>query len=81
MEVWAWKSMIGLPKTTPTAAVIFSTGALFASIRIEMKHDLPPQSTFKRGRALDKNHCTTLKNIMLDGLVKSMKYLWRPLFY
>ena len=29
--------MIGLPKTTPTAAVMFSTGALFASIGIEMK--------------------------------------------
>ena len=37
MEVWAWKSMIGLPMTTPTAAVMFATGALFASIRIEMK--------------------------------------------
>ena len=37
MELWAWKSMIGLPKTTPTAAVMFATGALFPSIRIEMK--------------------------------------------
>ena len=29
--------MIGLPKTTPTAAIMFSVGALFALIRIEMK--------------------------------------------
>ena len=37
MEVWAWKSMISLPKTTPTLAVMFCTRALFASIQIEMK--------------------------------------------
>ena len=36
-EIYAWKQMIGLPKTTPTAAIMFSVGALFASIRIEMK--------------------------------------------
>ena len=37
MEIWAWKSMLGLPKTTPNAAIIFCTGALYASIRIETK--------------------------------------------
>ena len=37
IEIWAWKSMLGLPKTTPTPAVIFCTGALYASIRVEMK--------------------------------------------
>ena len=37
MELWAWKSMIGLPKTTPTAAVIFCCGALYPSIRIKTK--------------------------------------------
>ena len=37
MELWAWKSMLGLPKTTPTAAVMFVTGALYASIRVQIK--------------------------------------------
>ena len=36
-EVWAWKSMIGLPKTTPTAAVMFCCGAMYPSIRIKLK--------------------------------------------
>ena len=29
--------MLGLPKTTPTAAVMFASGALFASIRVRIK--------------------------------------------
>ena len=37
MELWAWKSMLGLPKTTPTAAVMFASGALYASIRVQIK--------------------------------------------
>ena len=37
MEVWAWKSMLGLPKTTPTAAIMYVTGALYASIRVQTK--------------------------------------------
>ena len=37
MEIWAWKSMLGLPKTTPTPAIIYSTGSIYASIRVEMK--------------------------------------------
>ena len=37
IEIWAWKSMIGLPKTTPTAAVMLCTGALYASIRVQTK--------------------------------------------
>ena len=37
IELWAWKSMLGLPKTTPTAAVMFATGALYASIRVMVK--------------------------------------------
>ena len=37
MEIWAWKSMLGLPKTTPTAAIMFVTGALYASIRVQIK--------------------------------------------
>ena len=37
IELWAWKSMLGLPKTTPTPAVMFVTGALYASIRVVTK--------------------------------------------
>ena len=37
MKIWAWKSMLGLPKTTPTAAVMFATGGLYASIRVQIK--------------------------------------------
>ena len=37
MELWAWKRMLNLPITTPTPAVVFSTGALYASIRIDIK--------------------------------------------
>ena len=29
--------MLGLPKTTPTAAIIYSAGTMYASIRVEMK--------------------------------------------
>ena len=37
MEIYAWKRMIGLPKTTPTPAIIHTTGSLFASIRVDLK--------------------------------------------
>ena len=37
IEIYALKKMIGLPRTTPTAGVIFATGAMCASIHIEMK--------------------------------------------
>ena len=36
LELWSWKKMIGLPKTTPNAAVMYVTGALYPSIRIQM---------------------------------------------
>ena len=37
IEIWAWKNMLGLPKTTPTAAIVFATGSLYASIRVQVK--------------------------------------------
>ena len=37
MEVYALKKMIGLPPTTPTPGLMFATGTMFPSIRIEMK--------------------------------------------
>ena len=36
-ELYAWKRMIGLPPTTPTAGIVFTVGAFFASIRVEQK--------------------------------------------
>ena len=35
--LWAWKQMLGLPTTTPTPAIVFVTGSLYASIQIELK--------------------------------------------
>ena len=37
MELWALKKMLGLPPTTPTAAVRFMSGTLFTDIRIQKK--------------------------------------------
>ena len=37
VEIWAWKHMLGLPPTTPNPAVVFATGSLYASIRVEQK--------------------------------------------
>ena len=36
-EIQAYKKMIGLPKTTPTAGIMATLGTLFASVRIETK--------------------------------------------
>ena len=49
-EIWAWKSMIGLPKTTPTAAVMFSCGALYPSIRIKAKQLLYLHKVLQKDR-------------------------------
>ena len=37
IELYAWKKMIGLPQTTPTAGIIYTTGSFFASIRVEIR--------------------------------------------
>ena len=37
MELWALKHMFGLPTTTPTPAIIFATGTVYASLRVDMK--------------------------------------------
>jgi len=50
-EVWAWKTMLGVPKTTPTVAIIFVTGALYASIRVEMRQLLYLQKVLKKGNS------------------------------
>ena len=37
MELWALKQMFGLPITTPTPAIIFATGTMYASVRVDIK--------------------------------------------
>ena len=37
MELWALKTMFGLPPTTPTPAIIYATGTLYAEIRIKKR--------------------------------------------
>ena len=53
-EMYAWKKMLGLPKTTPTAGVVVTVGLLFASIRVEKKQLLNLQKVLKR----DSQHWT-----------------------
>ena len=36
-EIYAWKRMIGLPQTTPTAGIVLTMGSMFATIQIEIK--------------------------------------------
>ena len=48
-ELWAWKSMIGLPITTPTAAVMFCCGAIYPSIRIYVKQLLYLHKILQKG--------------------------------
>ena len=40
--------MLGLPKTTPTAAVMYVTGSLFASIRVQTKQLVYLQKVLKK---------------------------------
>ena len=40
--------MLGLPKTTPTAAVMYVTGLLFASIRVQTKQLVYLQKVLKK---------------------------------
>ena len=40
MEIWALKKLLGLPKTTPTAGVIYESGTLFTSIRVDQRQIL-----------------------------------------
>ena len=53
-ELFAWKKMLGLPKTTPTAGVVVTVGSLFASIRVGKKQILYLQKILKR----DLHHWT-----------------------
>ena len=53
-EIYAIKKVLGLPKTTPTAGIVFSTGILFTSVRIEMKQLIFLQKILKK----EENHWT-----------------------
>ena len=37
IAIWAWKQMLGLPTTTPSPAIVYATGSIYASIQVEMK--------------------------------------------
>ena len=56
IEIYAWKQMLGLPITTPNAAIIHTTGSLYTSIRIQMKQLIFLQKVLKR----DEGHWTKI---------------------
>ena len=56
VELYAWKNMIGLPPTTPTAGLILTVGSLFASIRVECKQLIYLQKIHKK----DEEHWAKL---------------------
>ena len=37
IAIWAWKHMLGLPMTTPSPAIVFATGSVYASIQVDTK--------------------------------------------
>ena len=48
IEVHAWKKLIGLPNTTPTAGIMHTMGSLFPSIRVEQKQLIFLQKVLQR---------------------------------
>ena len=50
-EVYAMKKVLGLPKTTPTAGIVPSTGMMSASVRIEMKQLIYLQKILKKAES------------------------------
>ena len=48
IEVQAWKKLIGLPNTTPTAGIIHTMGSLFPSVRVEQKQLIFLQKVLQR---------------------------------
>ena len=47
--LWAWKQMLGLPTTTPTPAIVFVTGSLYATVQIELKQLLYLHRLLQKG--------------------------------
>ena len=48
IELHAWKKLLGLPKTTPTAGIMHTMGNLFPSIRVEQKQLIYLQKVLHR---------------------------------
>ena len=48
MELWALKRLLGTPKTTPTAGIMYITGSLFTSLRIDLRQLLYLQKILKK---------------------------------
>ena len=36
-DIYAWKKMIGLPQTSPTAGIILTMGSMFATVQVGIK--------------------------------------------
>ena len=63
MEIYAFKKMIGLPQTTPSAVIIMTLGTLFTSIRIDVKQLLYLHKILRK----DETHWTrTTLEILKD---------------
>ena len=47
-EIYAWKKMIGLPQTTPTAGIVFTMGSMFATNQVGMKQLIYPHKVLHK---------------------------------
>ena len=72
IAIWAWKHMLGLPTTTPSPAVVFATGSLYASIQVDIKQLLYLQKLMQKEeghwakemlKILDRRQATWTKRI------------------
>ena len=73
IELWALKRMFGLPPTTPTAGVRYTTGTYFTEVRIQIKQLIYLQSLLqKENDQLVKDALMTLDD-MNDGWAKYIK--------
>ena len=62
-EVYAWKKMIGLPQTTPTAGIFLTVGCLFPSVRVKQKQLLYMHKILKK----EETHWTKTTLYALKG--------------
>ena len=53
-EIYAWKKMIGLPQTTPTAGIVLTMGSMFATVRVGVKQLIYLHKVLNK----DKEHWT-----------------------
>ena len=62
IELHAWKKLIGLPNTTPTAGIMHTMGSLFPSIRVEQKQLIYLHKVLQR----DNEHWTKATLIAMN---------------